>query len=199
MEEAKKTYSQILNSKLKSNSFTSEQTFEQIEDEARNEVFDKALNCYKGDEKDFQKFKSDLEFQINDIKKKVQTYLNKKNEAIIKTTKLSFQTCLKEYEESMLKNIESITRVELLEQCHKEIIPLIIQKFEKKCIVKNSEFLNPYQKDLHNELNKKFDHIVSKFNQQTEETNNLYTQIVRDAMKTCFSVRFKDLDKKSRI
>ncbi len=140
-----------------------------------NQVFDK-------------KFVELLKSKLNKAKINLDLANSRKMEEVMLNTDMVLKSSLNFLQVKSVKNLNLFSGSENLEEVNKSIKDNTIHFFEQKCIIKDTNFLNPYLIHLEKEIDKALVNFSRNFETKNQELNDFYNNTIEGAINKCFVV-----------
>ncbi len=181
-------YCEKIKSRLDEKVFLTSENFKQFEQETRSQSLKLFLETCEENQVFDEKFVELLKFKLNNAKIDLDLANSRKMEEVILNTEMVLKSSLNFLQEKIEENLNLFSGSENLEEVNKSIKDNTIQFFEQKCIIKDTNFLNPYLIHLEKEIDKALVDLSRNFETKNQELNDFYSNTIEGAINKCFVV-----------
>jgi len=168
--------------------FITDETFSQQEKQIRDKSFELFADKSVGNQELVKKFEDLLRLKLNDKRSEFDSLNRKRLKQTMIETEIALNMSLKLCKEKISQVLELFSGNEDLNEINSQIKQKTIEMFEQKCIVKDSNFLNPYINKLEVEIDRSLIEMRQNFEIKIEDLNHFYNNTVNEAMDRCFWV-----------
>jgi len=181
-------YCKQIESILDDKVFITNETFSQIEKQIRDQSFELFTDKSVGNKELVKKCEDLFTLKLNDKKSEFDSLNRKRLKETMVETEMAINLSLRFCKQKMREVLENFSGDEDLNEINAQIKQNTIEMFEQKCIVKDSNFLNPFINKLEVEIDRSLIELRKKFEFKIEDLNNFYNNTVNEAMDRCFVV-----------
>jgi hypothetical protein len=154
-----------------------------LDDKIENEFKENFLANNKDTEK-----RVEVEVKLNNAKTDLDLANRRLIEEFMLYAEMVLKSSLNFLQEKIDENINAFSGSENFEEVNKSIKDNTIQFFEQRCIIKDTNILNPYLIHLENEIDKAFVTLNRNFETKNQELNDFYNNTIEQAINKCFVV-----------
>ncbi len=181
-------YCEQIESHLDEKVFLTSENFNQFEQEIRSQSLKLFLKTCEENQVFDEKFVELLKSKLNNAKTDYDLANHRKMEEVMLNTDMVLISSLNFLQEKIDENLNLFSGSENLEEVNKSIKDNTIQFFEQNCIIKDTNFLNPYLINLKKDIDKALVDLSRSFETKNQELNDFYNNTIEEAINKCFVV-----------